>query len=114
MRLAAARRPGHRAAGPLLSVQRHVRSGWVPGTAALRSWAAAALGARAARSEIALSIVGTALSFYARRIAWRRTPPPADAPFRWDGEAEVVDGTAEEDDDIAWEAGTTPAGETVE
>ena len=31
-------------AGPLLSVQRTVRSGWVPGTAALRSWAAAALG----------------------------------------------------------------------
>ena len=49
-------------AGPLLSVQRHVRSGWVPGAATLRSWAAAALGARAARSEIALSIVGTARS----------------------------------------------------
>jgi probable rRNA maturation factor len=49
-------------AGPQLSVQRHVRSGWVPGVAALRSWAAAALGQRAARSEIALAIVGTARS----------------------------------------------------
>jgi probable rRNA maturation factor len=60
--MSAARLAGPGRAGPLLSVQRHVRSGWLPGTAALRSWAAAALGARAARSEIALSIVGTARS----------------------------------------------------
>ena len=53
---------GPRPAGPLLSVQRQVRSGWVPGTAALRRWAAAALGARAARGQIALAIVGSARS----------------------------------------------------
>jgi len=34
-----------------------------------------------------LSIVGTALSFYAHRVAWRRTRPPEDAPFEWDDEA---------------------------
>jgi probable rRNA maturation factor len=51
-----------KAAGPLLSVHCQVRSGWVPGPAALRRWAAAALGARAARSEIALAIVGSARS----------------------------------------------------
>jgi hypothetical protein len=33
-----------------------------------------------------LSIVGTALSFYAHRIAWHRTPPAEDAPFEWDDE----------------------------
>jgi probable rRNA maturation factor len=48
--------------GPLLTVRRHTRSGWVPGQAVLRRWASAALGARAARSEIALLVVGTARS----------------------------------------------------
>jgi probable rRNA maturation factor len=58
-----ARRPAPRAAqGPVLSVQRHTRSGWVPGQAQLRRWAAAALGARGARSELALLVVGTARS----------------------------------------------------
>ena len=31
-----------------------------------------------------LSITGTALSFYANRVAWHRAPPAEDAPFEWD------------------------------
>ena len=32
-----------------------------------------------------LSIVGTALSFYANRVAWHRSKPAEDAPFDWGG-----------------------------
>jgi hypothetical protein len=31
-----------------------------------------------------LSLVGTALSFYASKVAWHRPAPPEEAPFDWD------------------------------
>ena len=44
-----------------------------------------------------LSIAGTALSFYANRVAWHRSRPADDAPFEWKaGEAEVDEAGAEE------------------
>ncbi len=49
-------------AWPRLDVQRATRSGFVPGTAQLRRWAAAALGARARGAGIALLVVGRARS----------------------------------------------------
>ncbi len=44
------------------------------------------------------SIVGTAMAFYANRIAWHRPVPPEEAPFEWDGDAGEDDAgtTAEE------------------
>ena len=47
---------------PRLEVRRATRTGFVPGAAQLRSWAAAALGARARGAEIALLVVGRARS----------------------------------------------------
>jgi len=47
---------------PQLDVRRATRSGFVPATAQLRSWAAAALGARSRGAEIALLVVGRARS----------------------------------------------------
>ncbi len=42
-------------------------------------------------SASALStIVGTALAFYAYRIAWHRNRPVVEAPFEWSGEAEAA------------------------
>jgi probable rRNA maturation factor len=43
---------------PLVSVQRGVHRGWVPGARALRRWARAALGRRGAGCEIAVYVVG--------------------------------------------------------
>lgn len=43
---------------PLLDVQRATRTGFVPATAQLRTWAAAALGRRARGAGIALLVVG--------------------------------------------------------
>jgi hypothetical protein len=31
-----------------------------------------------------LSLVGTAMAFYARRLAWHRKPAPEEASFQWD------------------------------
>jgi len=61
-----------------------------------------------------LSIVGTALSFYAYRVAWHRTPPPADAPFEWAGEAEEVDERAEVGDHDTEKTGVFSTGDTAE
>jgi len=47
---------------PQLDVRRATRSGFVPATAQLRTWAAAALGARSRGAEIALLVVGRARS----------------------------------------------------
>ena len=49
-------------AEPTVTVRRSTRRGWVPGAAALRRWAALALGRRARGSELALLIVGAARS----------------------------------------------------
>jgi hypothetical protein len=46
-----------------------------------------------------LSIVGTALSFYANRVAWSRSKPLVDAPFGWD-ETVSVDAEDEVRDDV--------------
>jgi probable rRNA maturation factor len=49
-------------AWPQLEVRRATRTGFVPAAAQLRSWAAAALGARARGAELALLVVGRARS----------------------------------------------------
>jgi hypothetical protein len=60
-----------------------------------------------------LSIAGTALSFYAYRIAWRRTAPVEDAPFDWDGSEPRVDGSAEVGQDSAGAVLGDASGEDV-
>ncbi|HEY3730098.1 MAG TPA: rRNA maturation RNase YbeY [Steroidobacteraceae bacterium] len=47
---------------PSVSVQRRVRTGWLPAARELRRWAGAALGARAAGGEISVLLVGAARS----------------------------------------------------
>jgi probable rRNA maturation factor len=47
---------------PSVSVQRRVRTGWLPAAAELRRWAGAALGPRAPRGEISVLLVGATRS----------------------------------------------------
>lgn len=57
-----------------------------------------------------LAIVGTALSFYARKLAWRRRPPQEEVAFSWARDAEGdVDDTPAEDADAE-----TPEGDAGE
>jgi probable rRNA maturation factor len=57
-----ARIPAVCPAGLTLNVRRLTRSGWVPGAAALRSWATLALGRRAPGHELSVLVVGAARS----------------------------------------------------
>ena len=59
---AGAQVPAARSAGLTLHLRRLTRSGWVPGAAALRSWATLALGRRARGHELSILVVGAARS----------------------------------------------------
>ena len=48
-----------------------------------------------------LSIAGTALSFWAHRIAWHRSRPPEDAPFDWSEAADDAERPEFATDDAA-------------
>ena len=54
--------PAARSDGLTLHLRRLTRSGWVPGAAALRSWATLALGRRARGHELSILVVGAARS----------------------------------------------------
>jgi probable rRNA maturation factor len=63
-----ARAPARRAAQLTLHLRRLTRSGRIPGVAALRCWAALALGRRAHGGELSILVVGPARS---RSLNWR-------------------------------------------
>ncbi len=61
------------------------------------------------------SIVGTAMAFYANRIAWHRPTPAEEAPFEWDGDGVEDDaGTLAEESPEADAEGSEAASEEPE
>ena len=60
-----------------------------------------------------LSIGGTALSFYAYRVAWHRAKPVEDAPFGWSPDEPEVDAGGEVQQDSAEASAGDASGEHV-
>jgi len=69
----ASRRPAP--AGLTLHVRRATRRGWIPGPAAMRRWATAALGRRGQGRELSVLVVGTARSRSLNRRYRQRNYP---------------------------------------